>query len=196
MKLKHFCLIVFALLISCSKSQSKKDQKQPTDIFSLSLNNLERNQYHLRDLSKSKGSVIIFLQPECPFCNSYGRTLKLLDSVCMQKELSLVGVVSGINYPEAEIKGYVEKHHLRNPMLIDPDFRLQKILNATKTPEAFLLNNKGEVLYRGMIDNWGYEIGKVRAHVSEHYLLNAMDAYLQNKPIVPDSTEAIGCYIE
>ena len=47
-----------------------------------------------------------------------------------------------------------------------------------------------------MIDDWGYEIGKVRPKVTEHYLTDAMDAYLQNKPIALDSTKAIGCYIE
>jgi hypothetical protein len=104
--------------------------------------------------------------------------------------------VSGKNYSEAEIKTYLDKHHLTNPILLDPDFTLQKQLGATITPEAFLINNKGKMLYRGMIDNWGYEIGKVRAHVSDHYLLDAIEAYLQNKPIAPDSTKAIGCYIE
>jgi len=192
MKPFFFVLLFIIFFISCSKNESK----HPSDIFSLTLISVDRDSYSLNDLRKSKGSVIVFLQPECPFCNSYGRTLKRLDSICMQKKLSFIGVVSGENYSEAEIKMYMDKHHLVNPILLDPDFRLQKQLNATITPEAFLINNRGEMLYRGMIDNWGYEIGKVRAKVTDHYLLDAIEAYLQNKPIAPDSTKAIGCYIE
>ncbi|MBA2407081.1 MAG: redoxin domain-containing protein [Chitinophagales bacterium] len=192
MKYRIFFLLFIELFISCSK----KESKQPIDIFSLTLNSLDHNSYSLDELSKRKGAVIVFLQPECPFCNSYGKTLKQLDSICIQKRISFLGIVSGKNYSEAEIKTYLDKHHLTNPILLDPDFTLQKQLGATITPEAFLINNKGKMLYRGMIDNWGYEIGKVRAHVSDHYLLDAIEAYLQNKPIAPDSTKAIGCYIE
>jgi hypothetical protein len=110
--------------------------------------------------------------------------------------MAFIGVVSGKNYPEDDINQYMQKHQLKFKMLLDPDFSLKEGLNASVTPEAFLLDKNGKILYRGMIDNWGYEIGKVRAQVTEHYLTDAMDNYLQNKTIAPDSTKAIGCYIE
>lgn len=182
--------VTLLLILGCSKKE------QSVDLLSLELNTLQHQNFSFTKLSAHKAAAIIFLQPECPFCNSYGKTLRHLDSVLTEKGILLIGVVAGKNYPENDINAYCEKNQLHFSMLLDPDFILQKKLNAIITPEAFLVSNTGEVLYRGLIDNWAYEIGKVRPMVTEHYLTDAVTALLENKPITPDSTKAIGCYIE
>ena len=161
-----------------------------------SLQTLGHEPFSFEKLASNKATVVIFLQPECPFCNSYGKTLRNLDSVFTQQRIQLIGVVAGKNYPDNEIQDYMKKHSLKFTILLDPDFSLQKKLNAKVTPEAFLLDSDGKVMYRGMIDNWGYEIGKVRPQVTEHYLVDATSALLEKRPVPLDSTKAIGCYIE
>lgn len=194
MKKIFFPLTITSILffLSCS-SPAPVDQ---SGLFSISLSAVDHTSFPLVGLAEKKASVIIFLQPECPFCNSYGKTLRQLDSSYSEKGIPLIGVVSGKNYPENEINEYREKHQLKFPVLLDPDFVLQKKLGALITPEAFLIGQDGKVLYRGMIDDWGYEIGKVRPKVNVHYLTDATEAYLAHQPISPDSTKAIGCYIE
>src|SRR6188768_3153942 len=101
-------LFVFGVLLMASCSQ----EKQPTDssVFGITLTSLEHQPFSLAELAKQKASVIIFLQPECPFCNSYGKTLRLLDSTLTGEKIQLVGVVAGKNYPEDEIIDYQQKH--------------------------------------------------------------------------------------
>jgi hypothetical protein len=108
----------------------------------------------------------------------------------------VIGVVAGVNYPDSEIVAYRDKYKLAFPMLLDPEFHLTKKLNATITPQAFLVSSKGAIIYHGMIDNWGYEIGKTRAHATEFYLTDAVRNFLEGKKIEQDSTKAIGCYIQ
>lgn len=182
--------VALILISGCTK-------KEPvTDFSSLELTTLQHDKFSFAELSTKKAAVIVFLQPECPFCISYGKTLRQLDSALTRQGILFIGVVAGKNYPENDIAAYCEKNQLHFPVLLDPDFTLQKTLNAITTPEAFLVSNTGEILYRGLIDNWAYEIGKVRPMVTEHYLTDAVKAMLDNKPISPDSTKAIGCYIE
>jgi len=183
-------LVALIFIVGCSKKE------QAVDLLSLELNTLQHQKFSFAELTANKAAAIIFLQPECPFCNSYGKTFRQLDSALTSQGILLIGVVAGKNYPEHEITAYCEKNQLRFRVLLDPDFTLQKKLNAITTPEVFLVSNTGEVLYRGLIDNWAYEIGKVRPMVTEHYLTDAVNAWLANKPITPDSTKAIGCYIE
>jgi peroxiredoxin len=140
--------------------------------------------------------VVIFLQPECPFCNSYAKTLRHLDSVFSAKEVQMYGVMAGTNYSDSELVAYRDDHNLRFPFLLDPEFELTKRLKATITPQAFLIDGNGRVVYHGMIDNWGYEIGKARARATEFYLTDAVNHFLEGKPVAPDSTKAIGCYIQ
>mgnify|MGYP003542988682 FL=1 len=185
-------MLLPAMLLAASCVQ----QKTKTDFFSLELQTVDHETFSFQILESGKATAIIFLQPECPFCNSYGKTLRQLDSAITKAGITFIAVVAGKNYPEEEIKVYREHNRFTFPILLDPDFVLQKRLNAIITPEVFLVNNKGETLYRGLIDNWAYEIGKVRPMVSEHYLMDAVTAFLKNRPIQPDSTKAIGCYIE
>ncbi len=81
-------------------------------------------------------------------------------------------------------------------MLIDADMELTEELNATVTPQAFLIADNGDMLYSGKIDNWVNALGKKKLEVSETYLRDAILASLENKEANPKSTEPIGCLIE
>ncbi|HYV91695.1 MAG TPA: redoxin domain-containing protein [Chitinophagales bacterium] len=190
MKLLHLFLVIFCVSVigSCAK-------KQKLD-FSLQLPTVEHQKFSFSELQNNKASIILFLQPECPFCNSYGKTLRLLDSVFQSQQVRMYGVVAGKFYPDSEIVSYKEKFQLQFPFLLDPDFVLKKDLKASVTPQAYLVDAKGNVIYHGMIDNWGYEIGKARAHATEFYLTEAVNNFLAGKPIASDSTKAVGCYIQ
>jgi len=193
MKLKKFFLWmnIFAFSFSCNQG---KEESNP--VLSLNLQTVEHQNFSLQQLANNKASVILFLQPECPFCNSYGKTLKSLDSTFESKQVKMYGVVAGKFYPDSEIISYREKFQLQFPFLLDPEFVLRENLNASVTPQAYLIDDKGNVLYHGMIDNWGYEIGKARAHATEFYLTDAVNNFLSGKPIASDSTKAVGCYIQ
>lgn len=165
-------------------------------ILSVNLATLSHDNFSFEEIKKNSATVIIFLQPECPFCNSYTKTLRQLDSTFRANDVKLLGVMAGTNFSNQELQVFRDEHKLHFPMLLDPEFVLTKQLNATITPQAFLLDRQGNVLYHGMIDNWGYEIGKMRARTTEFYLLDAVDQLLNGKPVIPDSTKAIGCYIQ
>lgn len=181
----------FIILSSClNKNESS------ASLFKVSLNTVDHEEFSLGSLANYRASVIVFLQPECPFCSSYGRTLRSLDSVFKSKNVKMVAAVAGKFYPDSQIMDYREKFNLSFPFLLDPDFVLKKKLNASVTPEAFFIDGKGNTIYRGMIDNWGYEIGKVRAHATEFYLIDAVNNFLAGNPVIIDSTKAVGCYIE
>ncbi|MCY7409169.1 MAG: redoxin domain-containing protein [Chitinophagales bacterium] len=184
-----YFLILF-LLHGCEKKIATNN------LFDTEVRNIDGENFSFNKLSNNKASVIIFLQPECPFCNSYGKTLRLLDSTFNLQEIKIYGIVAGKNFPDSEIVAYQKKYQLTFPFLLDPDFLLAKKLKATITPQAFLIDNKGNTMYHGMIDNWGYEIGKTRAHATEFYLTDAVNNLLKGNKIVSDSTKAIGCYIQ
>ncbi len=167
-----------------------------SNLFDTELRNINGETFSFNQLSNNKASVIIFLQPECPFCNSYGKTLRLLDSTFSLQQVKIYGIVAGKNFPDSEIVAYQKRYQLTFPFLLDPDFLVTQKLKATITPQAFLIDNKGNIIYHGMIDNWGYEIGKTRAHATEFYLTDAVNNLLKGNQIISDSTKAIGCYIQ
>lgn len=96
----------------------------------------------------------------------------------------------------ADVEQFAKEYHFDFPLVFDKNNRLLRQLQATTTPEVFLLDKKGTIQYRGAIDNWFYGLGKYRPKTTEHYLTDALDAFLQNKEIVIKKTEPIGCVVE
>ncbi|MCS6916789.1 MAG: redoxin domain-containing protein [Chitinophagales bacterium] len=187
--------ITLGLLYMVASGSCRKEQ-QLESLHELTLNEVTGNPFSLASLKQHRGTVFLFLQPECPFCVTYARTFRQTDSLLRQYDISLIGVVAGTHFPVEQIQEYRSKHRLNFPFLLDPEFKLTRLLNATITPQVFLLDQQGNRLYHGMLDNWGYEIGKVRARATEFYLLDAVKAFVNNQPQPRDSTRAIGCYIQ
>ena len=80
-------------------------------------------------------------------------------------------------------------------MLIDKEKVLSDYLKATVTPEVFLTNKTGQIVYSGAIDDWVTELGKKALQPQKHYLENAITQYLAGAPIQLSYTAAKGCLI-
>jgi peroxiredoxin len=147
-------------------------------------------------LGATRFTVVYFLSPQCPLCISYVGSFKALSARFADEGVTFVGVFSGPWTDRSEIAAYKRRHTLEFAMLRDPELRLAHALQATVTPEAFLLDSIGNVLYAGSIDNWVNALGKKKQEVTHHHLADAISAALEGRPISPRRTTAIGCLIE
>jgi len=73
---------------------------------------------------------------------------------------------------------------------------MMKKYGATITPEAIVIDKNQQVIYQGAIDNWFFELGRYRLEITEHYLVDAIEASLQGREPSVKKTEAIGCFIQ
>lgn len=138
--------------------------------------------------------VIVFLSPECPLCQNYTAVLDKLAGVYKGK-IALYGIIPGKSYSTVQAEKFRTDYHIGFDLLFDRHFQLSRLLKATTTPEAFLINRKNEVLYTGLIDNWAASLGVQRTVVTKHYLSDAIDASLHHLPANPHSTRPVGCLI-
>jgi hypothetical protein len=72
---------------------------------------------------------------------------------------------------------------------------MHRRLNATVTPEVFVIHNDS-VMYHGRIDDSFVRVGKRRAHVKNRELRNALDRILQGGMVEINHVPAVGCIIE
>ncbi len=151
-------------------------------------------KYH-QFISKTQISAIIFIEPDCPISQKAIPTLKYLaDS--LKDKVAFLGIFPS-KYPNKKlIKEFIQKYQIPFPCWIDAKQQLTKQFEASVTPEVFLLNTKQKIQYQGMIDNQFYTLGKSRNVATEHYLKDAINAYLNNRPIKINKTQAVGCDIE
>lgn len=147
----------------------------------------------LSDLSDDRLMVVVFLGTECPLAKLYLPRLaeisrQYADCAC------IVGVISNAQDTLDEIKTYVDQHEVDFLILKDSDAQLASALEAERTPEAFIIDASGKVLYRGRIDDQ-YGVGYARQEVRQEDLKRALDELRSGKVVSVPRTEAVGCFI-
>ena len=145
-------------------------------------------------------SVLFFISSDCPISNSYAPEIQHLCG-----EYTTKGVGCSLVYEDVGIDASSMQKHLTEyryaamPALIsvaiDGRRKIATRARATVTPEAVVIDRKGEIRYRGRIDNFYAALGKPRQQVTDHDLRDALDAVLAGKPVPNPETKALGCYI-
>lgn len=170
-------------------------QAQPSHWLDMPLLSVEGDTLTLRETLGEKGAVLLFLDPDCPVSQKYGATIRQLSTQFMQRGIQTVAIYPLIRVDTAHLKAFAREYEYTFIHLLDPQMKLATAIGASVTPEAYLLSQSGKLMYHGAIDNWFYALGRYRKVVTEHYLRDAAEAYLYQKPISPKKTEAIGCMI-
>lgn len=138
--------------------------------------------------------VIYFLSPYCTICQFYTLELRKIYNEYAGKPITFKGVFSSESITQETIESFKTKYLI--PFEIVGDTTLHEQLNATVTPEVFLLNASGEILYSGRIDDSFAAIGKRRARAKHHELRDALDACLNGDTVIVKRTTPVGCIIQ
>ena len=147
----------------------------------------------LKDLlAKSKAVAVVFVATKCPVSNAYNTRMAGLGKEYAAKGIPLVGINSNKTEPAAEVKEHAEKHGFTFPVLKDDGNKIADAYGATHTPEVFVLDPKGNLLYHGRID----ENQDDPQGVKSPDLRNALDAVLSGRPVPAAETKAFGCTIK
>src|SRR6185437_9806594 len=100
---------------------------------------------------KTKATVIVFLATECPMSNGYLPALAELAKKHADKGVAVVGIYPHPETTAAQLAAHAKEYQLTFPLLRDPDHAAVTALGAKATPEAFVLDDKFAVRYRGRI---------------------------------------------
>ncbi len=133
-----------------------------------------------------QGTVLIFLSPLCPCSDSHTETIKNL--VSKYKDFRFVGVFSGDE--TGEFREYFKMKDFNIPIFKDNKYAFADELGALATPHAFVINNKGDVIYKG-----GVTSSSKATKNSEQWLASALDQARAKKQISPSETRVLGCPI-
>jgi peroxiredoxin len=146
----------------------------------------------LRELvGKSKGVVLLFVSVHCPYSNDYNSRMEALAKEYAAKGIAVIGINSNFNEKPDQVAEHAKKKSLSFPILKDAGNKIADLYGANRTPEAFLIDSKGNVVYHGRIDE-SREEGEARSHD----LKNALNALLSGKSVPVAETKAFGCTIK
>lgn len=191
-----FTLLLYFFLCLFTGDHPKAQTTTGNGAFEITLQNLEQKSFSLSSMRANKFSVIVFLLPDCPSCQSYSLTLNKLSKQFEPSGVRFYGVFAGNYSTTDENNAYGKNYKIRFPLFEDRKKILVNALKARVAPEVFVLDNHGNVKYRGRIDDWMYAVGKKRAAITKNDLQVALQQLLKGQQAYPSETTPIGCIIE
>ena len=138
-----------------------------------------------------KATVVIFVSTRCPVSNAYNERMAELAKRYEPKGISFVGIDSNQNEPVAECASWSAASKLGFPVLKDGNSAIADNYGATHTPEVYVIDPSGKLVYHGRIDS-----NMDEASVTHHDLADALNAILAGKPVPVTETKAFGCSIK
>ena len=148
-------------------------------------------EHSLASLKGKAGTVIIFMATQCPVSNAYNERMQKLAEDYRAKGINVVGINANSTEPAAEGKSHAAEKGLTFPILKDPNNKIADRLNAQVTPEAYLRDASGKLVYHGRIDN-----SRNGDAITASELRDAIEAVLAGKPVEKSEVKAFGCSIK
>jgi len=161
------------------------------------MKNVDGRELTIGEVAGARGTLVIFSCNHCPWVKAWEQRLAELGNACKAKGIGVIVVNPNdpAAYPEDSFEGMQERAKARGfqfPYVVDSTSGVARAFGATRTPEAFLFDAAGALVYHGAIDDNAEDAAKV----TKHYLRDALDAVATGaRPAIAES-KAIGCSIK
>ncbi len=154
-------------------------------------------------LSDYKGKTVVleWFNPGCPFVKfAHGKgPLKELGNKASSSGIVWLAINSSGPGKEGNGKQMnvqvAKEFGMTYPVLLDESGSVGRSYDARTTPHMFVIDAKGNLVYKGGLDNAPFgevaEGGKVTPYVED-----ALEALAAGKPVTPSETKSYGCSVK
>ena len=141
------------------------------------------------DTQANKATVVVFVSTRCPISNAFNFRINALYTQFSDR-VRFVVVDSNANESPEEIVAHAKAMEYDFPVFQDLDNSLADLLGAKATPDSFVIDSHGRVVYHGYIED------APNAHRSKDPALRmAIEATLEGRSVAKRETHARGCAI-
>jgi peroxiredoxin len=190
-------------LLTLALNQSVRSAAEPGEAApEFTLTDSKGTSHKLSDF-RGKFVVLEWLNHECPFVKKHysSGNMQKLQQEYTAKGVVWLSIISSApgkqghrTGPQAEADTK-DKNAAPTAVLLDPSGEVGKKYDAKTTPEMFVLDKEGKILYAGAIDSIkstdSADIAKAENHVRA-----ALDAALAGQPVPTPKTKPYGCSVK
>jgi peroxiredoxin len=193
--------LLSAISVLSSSNQSEAQDaavvagaKAERPIADFTLRDFAGKPFTLADWKQKKCVVVVFFGTECPLARLYAPRLQTLADDYRARGVAVIGIDSNAQDSITDMAAYARLHKIDFPLLKDPGAAVADQFGARRTPEAYVLDERRMVRYRGRIDDQ-YGVGTMRPKPKRNDLRVALDELLAGKEVSQPLTDAAGCLI-
>jgi peroxiredoxin len=143
------------------------------------------------------GTLVVFTCNHCPWAQAWQARVAAIGNAATGMGIGVVAINPNdpAAYPEdayAPMQERAKNLGLEFPYAVDATSEIARAFGATRTPEAFLFDSRGRLVYHGTVD----DNARDESAVKFAWLKDAVSAVAAGKPVPVAETKAFGCSIK
>jgi len=172
--------------------QSKAEVGVPAPDFILEDQN--GNSFSLSNF-KDKIVILEWLNPDCPFVQRHykSNTMTSLASNYSDNGVVWLAINSTHTMNKDDDKKWIEKYGLQYPILDDSSGNVGKLYGAKTTPNMFIIDKSGTLIYAGAIDD---DPDGSKGENKVNYVEKALKEVITGNPVSISETKPYGCSVK
>jgi peroxiredoxin len=192
-----FIAIAFTSIASFAQSFTPIAIGSSVPMNDVKLKDVSGKESSLKDAAGKNGLLVMFSCNTCPYViKNQDRTKE----ICEYAKANGYGVII-INSNEDlrsnedsydAMQKYAAEQGYKWNYVVDTDSKLANAFGATRTPENFLFNADGKLVYHGAIDDNPSDASDVK----EQFLRTALNENAAGKEVTTKESKSVGCSIK
>jgi len=189
--------LIFSVAVSAAIAEGALPIGASIPMGDVKMKSVDGTERTLADVKQPAGTLVVFTCNHCPFAKMWEARIVEIGNAYAGKGIGVIAV--NPNDPKvAEDDGFegmqqrAKERGMQFPYVVDATSNVARAFGATKTPEAFLFDKEGKLVYHGTIDDNGKEPSKVE----KPYLKDALEAVVSGRDVPVKETKSIGCSIK
>lgn len=180
-----------------SGSPSALKLGSPAPLSDVRMKNIDGKELTLAGAAGKKGLLVVFTCNHCPWAKAWQDRIAALGNAAADSGVGVVAVNSNDpkSYPEdgfEDMQKRAKSVGFKFAYVVDGTSDVARAFGASHTPEAYLFDARGKLVYHGAVDDNAQE----PAQVKSHWLKDAVTAVAAGKPVAVAESKAMGCGIK
>ena len=190
-------LAVAALLAPLPAAAAPLALGQPVPLPDVKLKDVSGGDRTFHQVAGRKGLLVVFFCNHCPWVRAWQSRIVEIGNAAADSGLGVIAV--NPNDPEAlpedafaPMQARAKQIGMRFPYVVDGTSDVARAFGASHTPEAFLFDARGRLVYHGAVDDNAQD----PSAVTQPWLRQAVDAVVAGTPVPTAETKAFGCSLK
>lgn len=202
--LRTLSVVAFALVLTHASVRAAEDSAPSplaigatAPLRDVTMKNVDGRSLSIGQVAGKRGTLVIFICNHCPWVKAWQTRIAAVGNDALRRGVGVIAVNSNdpADYPDddfAPMQKRAKDVGYRFPYVVDATSDVARAFGATKTPEAFLFDAKGKLVYHGAVD----DNAQHEKEVQQRWLSQAVVAVAAGKSPARGETKALGCGIK
>ena len=185
------------LVLTAGSARADLAIGDPVPMKDVKMTGVDGKAVTLAGVAGKQGTLVVFTCNHCPWAKMWQARVTEIGNAAGKAGIGMVAVNSNdpAEYPEDGMDGMKQRAKqlgIKFPYVVDATSDVARAFGATRTPEAFLFDASGKLVYHGTVD----DSPKDASAVKDAWLKDAVNAVAAGKTVTTAETKAMGCSIK